>query len=98
MREITQDLSTVREFCFDQESWVKKTLKCSPPDLHALMELRKPVIHERLTPRTPLHQCLVKVNGVKVERSRSSSALVGRISTREITVYSAAPKKPGGLG
>jgi len=95
--QIPPEQRTVREFRFDQESWVKKSLKSSPPDLHARMELRKPVIHERLTPRTPLHQCLVKI-GVTVERSRSGSALVGRSSTREVVMFSAAPNTGVGLG
>ena len=38
-----------------------------PPGLQARMELRKPVVHECLTPGPPLHQCLVKV-GVNVEK------------------------------
>ena len=38
-----------------------------PPGLHARMELRTPVVHERLTPGPPLPQCLIKV-GVNVEK------------------------------
>ena len=66
--QIRPEQRTLREFGFEQESWVKKARASMPPGLHARMELGTPVVHERLTPGSPLHQCLVKVC-VSVEKS-----------------------------
>ena len=60
-------LLTIREFCFSKEFWVTQALANMPPGLKARMELRMPIVHERPSDGSPLHQALVKV-GVNIER------------------------------
>ena len=48
--QVRPEQRTIREFYFDQKSWVKKALANMPPGLCTRLELRKPVVHERLTP------------------------------------------------
>jgi hypothetical protein len=64
--QIRPEQRTIREFCFDKAPWTQKALSSMPPGLRARMELRKPVLHERPTSGSPLHQSLVKV-GINIE-------------------------------
>ena len=39
--QIRPEQRTIREFCFDQELWVKKALESLPPGLKTRMKLRR---------------------------------------------------------
>jgi hypothetical protein len=64
--QIRPEQRNLREFRFDQEKWTQQALSTMPPGLKARLELRKPVVHERPTSGSPLHQSLVKV-GINIE-------------------------------
>jgi hypothetical protein len=64
--QIRPEQRTLREFRFDQEKWTQLALSTMTPGLKARLELRKPVVHERPTSGSPLHQSLVKV-GINIE-------------------------------
>jgi len=68
---IRQEQRTIREFCFDKESWVKfpvnQALERMPPPLKARMEPRKPIFQERLDAGFPLYPTLFKV-GVDIDQ------------------------------
>jgi hypothetical protein len=65
--QIRPEQRTIREFCFSKEFWVTQALASMPQGLKARMELRMPIVHQRLSEGSPLHQALVKV-GVNIER------------------------------
>jgi hypothetical protein len=44
--QIRREQRTIREFCFDKESWVIQALERMPPPLKTRMELRMPICHE----------------------------------------------------
>jgi len=58
---------TIRKFWISKAFWVTQALANMPPGLKARMELRMPIVHERPSDGSPLHQTLVKV-GVNIER------------------------------
>ena len=83
---------TIRELCFDQELRVKKAFASMPPGPHARMELRKPVVHARLTPGSTLHQCLVKV-GINVKKCALRRVSVGASGPTRVAI--AHPPREG---